>query len=193
MIKERLDEIDGDGGFTESPEAKAEATEAVAQLFASGRSEGRAPRRMSWPTRSPTHGDENFGAEYGGAILTRSELAEAAGLDDDGLAELEAYGFLKPSVTTADRSLFDEDALAIARVGAGVPRNTASNRATSACTARSSSAKRRSSSRCSCRTGANAIPKRVRARSRRSVSWPGSVVSCARHCLQQNVRRSFGS
>jgi len=61
-------------------------------------------------------GDENFGAEYGGAILTRSELADAAGLDDAGLAELEAYGFLKPAVTTADRSLFDEDALAIARV-----------------------------------------------------------------------------
>src|SRR3954469_23212629 len=35
VIKERLDEIDRDGGFAESPEAKAEATEAVAQLFAS--------------------------------------------------------------------------------------------------------------------------------------------------------------
>ena len=116
VIKERLDEIDGEGGFTESPEAKAEATEAVAQLFASGRSEGARTEADVVADSLSDAGDENFGAEYGGAILTRSELAEAAGLDDDGLAELEAYGFLKPSVTTADRSLFDEDALAIARV-----------------------------------------------------------------------------
>ena len=120
VIKERLDEIDRDGGFAESPEAKAEATEAVAQLFASARDLGRA---QSGRTEADDVADslaedgvESFGEEYGGAILTRSELASAAGLDDAGLAELEAYGFVKPAVTTADRSLFDEDALAVARV-----------------------------------------------------------------------------
>jgi DNA-binding transcriptional MerR regulator len=121
VIKERLDEIDRDGGFAESPEAKAEATEAVAQLFASGR--GDFGRRESGRTEADDvadslaeDGGESFAAEYGGAILTRSELASAAGLDDAGLAELEAYGFVKPAVTTSDRSLFDEDALAVARV-----------------------------------------------------------------------------
>jgi DNA-binding transcriptional MerR regulator len=118
VIKDRLDEIDNDGGFTESPEAKAEATEAVAALFASGRSvAGRSEADVVADSLADADaGSESFGGEYGGAILTRSELAEAAGLDDAGLAELEAYGFLKPAVTTADRTLFDEDALAIARV-----------------------------------------------------------------------------
>ena len=131
VIKERLDEIDRDGGFAESPEAKAEAAQAVAMLFASGRVEparpgpGRAGSRPAARLRTEAdvvadslaeEGGESFDGDYGGAILTRSELAAAAGLDDAGLAELEAYGFLKPAVTTSDRSLFDEDALAIARL-----------------------------------------------------------------------------
>jgi DNA-binding transcriptional MerR regulator len=120
VIKERLDEIDRDGGFAESPEARAEATEAVAQLFASGRDTGRTSSGRTEADHVADSladvGGESFAGEYGGAILTRSELAAAAGLDDAGLAELEAYGFVKPAVTTADRSLFDEDALAVARV-----------------------------------------------------------------------------
>jgi DNA-binding transcriptional MerR regulator len=121
VIKERLDEIDRDGGFTESPEAKAEANEAVAQLFASARTEGgrSGGARSEADTVADSLADDGtdaFHVENGGAILTRSELAHLAGLDDDGLAELEAYGFLKPSLTTADRALFDEDALTIARI-----------------------------------------------------------------------------
>src|SRR5450432_2790532 len=114
VIKERLDEIDRDGGFAESPEAKAEATEAVETLFASVRGDiGRGDIGRSEPVRTEADdvadsladdGAEPLSADYGGAILTRSELATAAGLDDAGLAELEAYGFLKPAVTTADRS-----------------------------------------------------------------------------------------
>ncbi|MDQ1466955.1 MAG: hypothetical protein QOH10_1370 [Actinomycetota bacterium] len=127
VIKERLDDIDRDGGFAESPEAKAEASEAVAALFARGRTDGGGPPEGAAMGMARTvadevadsladDGDEALLAENGGAILTRSELAHLAGLDDAGLAELEAYGFLKPSVTTADRALFDEDALAIARI-----------------------------------------------------------------------------
>jgi DNA-binding transcriptional MerR regulator len=122
VIKERLDEIDRDGGFAESPEAKAEKTEAVAQLFASARTAGGrsgAARGVADTVADSLADDDDtdaFGLENGGAILTRSELADLAGLDDAGLAELEAYGFLKPSVTTSDRALFDEDALNIARI-----------------------------------------------------------------------------
>jgi DNA-binding transcriptional MerR regulator len=127
VIKERLDEIDRDGGFAESPEAKAEATEAVAALFANARVEPgtEADKSRRPKTRTPgdevadslaDHGDEGFLDENGGAILTRSELAHLAGLDDAGLAELEAYGFLKPALTSGDRALFDDDALTIAKI-----------------------------------------------------------------------------
>jgi DNA-binding transcriptional MerR regulator len=54
-----------------------------------------------------------------GASLTRAELARAAGLDDAQLGELESYGLINPTVQTKDRVLFDEDALAIARLAAG--------------------------------------------------------------------------
>jgi DNA-binding transcriptional MerR regulator len=121
VIKERLDEIDRNGGFAESPEAKAEATEAVAALFASIRTEpggAQGGRTVADGVADSLadDGEETFLTENGGAILTRSELAHLAGLDDAGLAELEAYGFLKPVVTTADRALFDDDALTVARI-----------------------------------------------------------------------------
>jgi DNA-binding transcriptional MerR regulator len=116
VIKERLDEIDRDGGFAESPEAKAEATEAVAALFASAHTDTARSEGDTVADSLADDGSDPFGLENGGAILTRSELAELAGLDDAGLAELEAYGFLKPSLTTPDRALFDEDALTIAKI-----------------------------------------------------------------------------
>jgi DNA-binding transcriptional MerR regulator len=116
VIKERLEEIDRDGGFGESPEAKAEATEAVAALFARAHDGGGRSDADRVADSIGEHDDEPFLADNGEAILTRSELAELAGLDDAGLAELESYGFLKPAVTASDRALFDEDALAIARI-----------------------------------------------------------------------------
>ena len=51
-----------------------------------------------------------------GVSLTRGELAQAAGISDDDLGRLEEYGLVAPSHTTKDRVLFDEDALAVARV-----------------------------------------------------------------------------
>ena len=116
VIKERLDEIDRDGGFAESPEAKAEKSEAVAQLFASARNESTRTVADTVADSLADDGSDPFEVDNGGAILTRSELADLAGLDDAGLAELESYGFLKPSVTTSDRALFDDDALNIARI-----------------------------------------------------------------------------
>jgi DNA-binding transcriptional MerR regulator len=115
VIKERLEEIDRDGGFEESPEARAEKAEAVNALFARAHDApaGDADRVLDSLSDA---GTEDFSGESEGAILTRSVLAELAGLDDAGLAELEAYGFLKPAVTTSDRALFDDDALQIARI-----------------------------------------------------------------------------
>jgi DNA-binding transcriptional MerR regulator len=116
VIKDRLEEIDRDGGFSESPESKAEATEAVAALFATAHDTPGRTEADRVADSLADDGDESFLAENGGAILTRAELADLAGLDDAGLAELEAYGFLKPALRTSDRALFDEDALTIARI-----------------------------------------------------------------------------
>jgi DNA-binding transcriptional MerR regulator len=116
VIKERLEEIDHDGGFDETPESKAEASEAVAALFASAHDVPANREADRVADSLADESDETLLAEPGDAILTRSELADLAGLDDAGLAELESYGFLKPAITTSDRALFGEDALAIARV-----------------------------------------------------------------------------
>jgi DNA-binding transcriptional MerR regulator len=62
---------------------------------------------------------DELAASATGASLTRAELAQAAGLDDAQLSELESYGLLSPSIQTRDRVLFDEDSLAVARLAAG--------------------------------------------------------------------------
>jgi DNA-binding transcriptional MerR regulator len=54
--------------------------------------------------------------------LTRSEIADAAGLDSAQLADLEAFGLLTP-IQAGDRVLFDDDALAVARAAAGFHRH----------------------------------------------------------------------
>jgi DNA-binding transcriptional MerR regulator len=116
VIKERLDEIDRAGGFEVPAESKADATEAVNALFASAHGEPVRREADRVADSLAEDDDEPFLSDNGGAILTRSELAELAGLDDADLAELESYGFLRPAVTTSDRALFDEDALTIAKV-----------------------------------------------------------------------------
>jgi DNA-binding transcriptional MerR regulator len=63
--------------------------------------------------------EEQLAVSATGASLTRAELARAAGLDDAQLEELESYGLLSPSIQTRDRVLFDEDALAVARLASG--------------------------------------------------------------------------
>jgi DNA-binding transcriptional MerR regulator len=56
-------------------------------------------------------------------ILTRTELAKAAGLSDEELGQLEEYGLVIPAHSARDRVLFDEDALAIAKVCANFMRH----------------------------------------------------------------------
>ena len=55
--------------------------------------------------------------------LTRAELARAAELTDEELGSLEEYGLVVPHAGTGDRVLFDEDALAVARIAAGFMRH----------------------------------------------------------------------
>ncbi|HEY7135071.1 MAG TPA: MerR family transcriptional regulator [Acidimicrobiia bacterium] len=90
-------------------------------------SRGRRPTRSDRRARSAgpdvsiedDSSEEELAVSATGASLTRAELARAAGLDDAQLEELESYGLLSPSIQTRDRALFDEDALAVARLAAG--------------------------------------------------------------------------
>jgi DNA-binding transcriptional MerR regulator len=58
-----------------------------------------------------------------GAILTRTELAKAAGISDEQLGQLEEYGLVAPTSEMPGRALFDEDALITARVAASFMRH----------------------------------------------------------------------
>jgi DNA-binding transcriptional MerR regulator len=139
VIRGRLEELEAGGFVDPAPAPSAPAVEPDAPQnpgagagndhapSGGGRRSGRARgggvrARDSAAPELPA--DESDGADEltlstTGASLTRAELARAAGLDDTQLSELESYGLLNPTVQTKDRVLFDEDALAIARLAAG--------------------------------------------------------------------------
>lgn len=139
VIRGRLEELEAGGFVDPAPAPSAQAVEPDAPQnpgagagndhapSGGGRRSGRARgggvrARDSAAPELPA--DESDGADEltlstTGASLTRAELARAAGLDDTQLSELESYGLLNPTVQTKDRVLFDEDALAIARLAAG--------------------------------------------------------------------------
>jgi DNA-binding transcriptional MerR regulator len=135
VIKERLDQLDHDEPLemptprgasdshpsntgTRSTAKRKKAKPPVAEpLFEMARrtAESDEARSTTSGVRDSAGPDEYRWSETE-VILTRSELAEAAGISDDELAQLEEYGLVVPNHTSRDRVLFDEDALAIARV-----------------------------------------------------------------------------
>jgi len=54
-----------------------------------------------------------------GVTYSRSELAEAAGLELERVAELESFGLVSPAREESGEPRFDDDALEVARVAAG--------------------------------------------------------------------------
>jgi DNA-binding transcriptional MerR regulator len=54
----------------------------------------------------------------GGLSLNRVELGRATGLDDEQIAELEAFGLLTPYTRSGEHELFDEEGLTVARTAA---------------------------------------------------------------------------
>ena len=68
-------------------------------------------------------GPEDLNSAESGVSLTRAELARAANMTDEDLARLEEYGLVLPSQSIGERVLFDDDALAIARVCAAFMRH----------------------------------------------------------------------
>jgi DNA-binding transcriptional MerR regulator len=120
VIKDKLDEIDRDGGFARTPADAGERLLDPATVDALFEQTRRATKQAEAGTVvAAVHDDagpDDLGPAESGVSLTRVELARAAGLTEDELARLEEFGLVTPSAAGADRPLFDEDALAIARV-----------------------------------------------------------------------------
>jgi DNA-binding transcriptional MerR regulator len=135
VIKERLEHLDRgedlpeDGGAaTSDPAADADGAGApVRERPRRGRS--KQHRAASLPIDEPVADPEEpepaqtRAVPSGGVSLTRTELAKAAGLDEAQVADLESFGLLTPSTESAEQVLFDEEALAVARIAAGFGRH----------------------------------------------------------------------
>ncbi len=146
VIKERLSDMDSgavpddpaaDGAEPETaavtdsdsaPKAKPKKRKAKAPasepLFETTRraAESDSARVMTESVQDDTAPDQ-YGLSLTEVILTRTELAKAAGITDEELGQLEEYGLVTPAHTSRDRVLFDEDALAIARVASSFMRH----------------------------------------------------------------------
>jgi DNA-binding transcriptional MerR regulator len=116
-IKERLDEIDKEGGFATDTSDRLLDPATVEALFErTRRAQQDAEARSVSSSVQDDDGPDDLAAAESGVSLTRAELAQAAALTDEELGRLEEFGLVTPSHTARDRVLFDEDALAVARV-----------------------------------------------------------------------------
>jgi DNA-binding transcriptional MerR regulator len=143
VIKARLDavgpdEVPEDTDPANAPEAAAaeparakpkRAAKAKSPKAPAARPAARAGNAKAKPVATPAIFenqmlplDDGIGndleADQSGASLTRTELANATGLTEQQMSELEEYGLLVPAAGSGDRVLFDEDALVIARLAA---------------------------------------------------------------------------
>jgi DNA-binding transcriptional MerR regulator len=142
VIKERLAEMDGggvpdtvakmppaddaapDAGPKNKPKKRRGKSAPTEMLFETTRraAESDVARAMTESVRDDTAPDV-YGLAQTEVILTRKELAKAAGITDQELGQLEEYGLVTPAHTSRDRVLFDEDALTIARVASSFMRH----------------------------------------------------------------------
>jgi DNA-binding transcriptional MerR regulator len=146
VIKDRLDEADRAGNLAEVV-ASGASVGAPADPPAGGSGAPPTRRRGKRPSKEPVLfeetrkaraqaearevtsvvsdevGPDDLAAGESGVSLTRAELARAAQLSDEEVARLEEYGLVVPAAGSHDRMLFDEDALAAARIAAGFMRH----------------------------------------------------------------------
>ena len=150
VIKDRLDEADRAGNLAEVVASDASAgapADPQADGPADAAAEAPSRRRGKRPSKEPVlfeetrkaraqaearevtavvsdeTGPDDLTAAESGVSLTRAELARAAQLSDEEVARLEEFGLVVPTAGSHDRMLFDEDALAAARIAAGFMRH----------------------------------------------------------------------
>jgi DNA-binding transcriptional MerR regulator len=128
VIKERLDQLDrgetpgpiparAEPDADATPKARKRKPVATEPLFEMARRAAEADEaRSATATVDDTEDPDDYRLAQTEVILTRAELAQAAGISDAELGQLEEYGLIVPAHTSRDRVLFDDDALVIARV-----------------------------------------------------------------------------
>jgi DNA-binding transcriptional MerR regulator len=118
VIKEKLDEIDKEGGFAVDTSDRLMDPATVDALFERTRRAQQAAeaRSVTAQVQDEDEGPDDLAISESGVSLTRAELAKAANLSDEELGRLEEFGLVIPTHTSRDRVLFDDDALAVARV-----------------------------------------------------------------------------
>ena len=131
VIKERLDELPpGEEARLLDPAPAAPVSEPdVVVVAAAPEPAPTAPRRAparrpqafapTLPPDDPGSDTAVLGGSGGDAHYSRSELAEAAGLDDAQVRELESYGLVTPAREVDGVGHYDDDALEVARIAAG--------------------------------------------------------------------------
>ena len=138
VIKERLDQLDqgttpgppvsrrasakaaaDDGESAPAPKRRKAKAPVAQPLFEMARREAESDEaRAATAAVHDSEGPDEYRWSETEVILTRAELARAAGITDAELGQLEEYGLIAPAHTSRDRVLFDDDALVIARVAA---------------------------------------------------------------------------
>jgi DNA-binding transcriptional MerR regulator len=147
VIKERLDQLDhgeplealpprrsaaagesgsgtGESGSEQPPKRRRAKAPVAEPLFEMARREAESDEaRVTTAAVRDSEGPDEYRWSETEVILTRTELAQAAGITDEELGQLEEYGLVMPAHKSRDRVLFDEDALAIARVASSFLRH----------------------------------------------------------------------
>ena len=135
VIKERLDQLDrGEtpesipsvaGSEADAPAPKARRRKPQTEpLFEMARRAAAADEaRAATAAVQDTEDADDYRHPPTDVILTRAELAQAAGITDAELGQLEEYGLIVPAHTSRERVLFDDDALVIARIAGNFMRH----------------------------------------------------------------------
>jgi DNA-binding transcriptional MerR regulator len=141
VIKERLDDlppgaearlfdpVDADGDVAPAAVAPEPAPAPVASAEEAGaRAPTRAPARPAPTRRAPAFAptlpaddgaDDVLGGAPDGGRHSRADLAAAAGLTDDQVAQLESFGLIAPAREVDGVAEYDDDALHVVRITAG--------------------------------------------------------------------------
>lgn len=122
VIKSRLAQLEEDEAARDA-DARGEGVVAVADVGSAVDASALSAGGEDATRAVEAGGNGEAGAVTSGAALTRDELARASGLDEKLLKELEGYGLLPAPMVTGDETLYDDQALVVARLARGFLRH----------------------------------------------------------------------